>query len=140
MNNPDDYQDTAGESVGLEDIPRLLKTMLADMAGLLVVEARLFGHTLRAIVRVTVFLGLLLITGWLSAAGALVVALSNLDSFSLAGALLAVAAGHMVLAALAYWRLRVIMRDLAFRESRASMNSLLTHARSIVDSAGAPPE
>lgn len=49
-------------------------------------------------------------------------------AFSLTGALLMVALAHLVLAALAFWRLRHITRDLKFRESRASVNSLLTHA------------
>jgi hypothetical protein len=63
-------------------------------------------------------------------------ALASLQAFSLTGALLTVALAHLVLAALAVWRLRYIIRDLTFRESRASANSLLTHARSLVSATG----
>lgn len=121
----------AGEDVS--GIPQALKNLSADMLRVVVVEARLFGHTVLAMIGLTVMIALLLVGGWLFAGAALVVVLSNLQIFSLAGAILAVALVHLLLAALALWRLRYIARDLTFRESRASVNSLLIHARAVGD-------
>lgn len=128
-------QDAAGENDDNRDTTRILKTLLADMARLVIVEAKLFGHTVLAMVGLTLVIAMLLLGGWLFTGAGLVVALANLQAFSLMDALLTVALAHLVLASLACWRLRVIIRDLTFRESRASMNSLLVQARSAGDAA-----
>lgn len=136
MKEVDPIQNTAGGSDGNRDITGILKSMSADMIRLVGVEARLFGHTVLAMLGLTVVVALLLVSSWLFIAAALAVALASLQAFSLTGALLTVALAHMVLAALALWRLRYITRDLTFRESRASVNSLFSHARSsLVDAA-----
>lgn len=141
MKEVDPIQNTAGGSDGIRDITRILKSMSADMVRLVVVEARLFGHTALAMLGLTVVVALLLVSCWLFIAAALAVALASLQAFSLTGALLTVALAHLVLAALAIWRLRYITRDLTFRESRASVNNLLSHARSsLVDVTEQQPE
>lgn len=141
MKQSDHTQDTAGGSDGNRDITGILKSMSADMVRLVVVEARLFGHTVLAMLGLTVVVALLLVSSWLFIAAALAVALASLQAFSLTGALLTVALAHLALAALVLWRLRYITRDLTFRESRASVNSLLTHARSsLVDVTERQPE
>ncbi|MFN2349827.1 MAG: phage holin family protein [Thioalkalivibrio sp.] len=140
MNEADPSQDPDGASDGIRDIMRTLKSMSADMVRLVVVETRLFGHTVLAMIGLTVVIALLLVGVWLFAGAALVMALASLQAFNLTGALLTVALGHLVLAGLAFWRLRHITRDLTFRESRASVNSLLNHARSQVDETGQPPQ
>ncbi len=124
----------------MRDITRILKAISADMVRLAVVEARLFGHTVLAMIGLTVVIALLLVGGWLFTGVALVMVLASLEAFSLTGALLTVALAHLVLAGLAFWRLRHITRDLTFRESRAGVNSLLAHARSRVDTAGEAPQ
>lgn len=136
----DPSRDAAGDSNGIRDITRMLKAISADMVHLSVVEARLFGHTALAMIGLTVVIALLLVGGWLFTGTALVVALADLQAFSLTGALLTVALTHVVLAALAFWRLRHIARDLTFRESRAAINTLLTRGRSLVDAAEKRPE
>lgn len=140
MKETDSPEDMAGESDGIRDLTRILKTMSTDMVRLVVVEARLFGHTVLAMIGLTVVIALLLGGGWLFAGAALVVVLASLQAFSLTGALLTVALAHLVLAGLAFWRLRHVTRDLTFRESRTSVDSLLTHARSLVDAGGRPQE
>ncbi|ALP53576.1 hypothetical protein Tel_10765 [Candidatus Tenderia electrophaga] len=136
MKEEDPFQGEAGGSDNIRDITRLLKAMSADMIRLVLVEARLFGHTALAMIGLTVVIALLLVGSWLFIGAALVMALASLQPFSLTGALLTVALAHLVLAALAFWRLRYITRGLTFRESRASVNSLLVHARSLVEAAG----
>lgn len=136
MKEAEPTQHADGESNGMLDIADLLKTMLADIVHLAVVEARLCGHTALAMIGLTVVIALLLVAGWLFTGAALVVALTSLQAFNLIGAMLAVALAHLVFAALAFWRLRYIRRDLSFRESRASVNNLLTNAQSLVDAAG----
>jgi hypothetical protein len=133
MKEADPYQNAAAENDGIGNIARILRTLSADMVRVVAVEARLFGHTALTMVVLCLVIALLLVGGWLFAAAALVMALASLQAFNLAGALLTVALAHLVLAALAFWRLRYITRDLTFRESRASVNSVLTHARSLVD-------
>lgn len=134
MKKADPFQeDPPGESDGIGDIARILRTLSADMVRIVMVEARLFGYTALTMVVLSLVIALLLVGGWLFAAAALVVALASLQAFSLTGALLTVTLVHLLLAALAFWWLRHIARDLTFRESRASVNSVLTHARSLVD-------
>ncbi|WP_019627367.1 hypothetical protein [Thioalkalivibrio sp. AKL10] len=141
MKETDPSQDEDGGHDRSQDITQILKTLAADIARLLAVEARLFGHTVLMMIGLTVMIALLLVGGWLFAGASLVVALASLQAFSLTGALLTVTLAHLVLAALAFWRLRHITRDLTFRESRASVNSLLVQARSLVDAAEQqPPE
>lgn len=135
MNEADTPREASGGSDGIWRITHILKTMSADMVRLVVVEARLFGHTVLAMIGLTVTVALLLAGGWLFAGAALAMLLAGLQAFSLAGALLTVALVHLVLAGLAFWRLRYITRDLTFRESRASVNSLLIHAQSVVAAA-----
>ncbi|WP_143142732.1 hypothetical protein [Marinospirillum alkaliphilum] len=106
---------------------------MADLLKLIAVEAKLFGYTALTMVALSLSIALLMVGGWLFAGVALVMVLANLSVFSLTGALLAVALLHLVLAALVFWRLVFITRDLTFRESRASMDNLLTHARTLVD-------
>lgn len=133
--------DPDGDDEPIGDITEILKALVADLARVVVVETRLFGHTVLAMIGLTVAIALLLVAGWLFAGAALVVALANLQAFNLMGALLVVTLGHLVLATLAFWRLRHITRDLTFRESRASVNSLLAQTRALVDAAGHhPPE
>ena len=142
MNKTDRFnEDAAGGNDGIGDFTTLLKRISADIVRVVIVEARLFGHTALTMIILSLVIALLLAGGWLYAMAALVMALASLQAFSLAGALLTVAIGHLVLAALAYWRLRRITRDLTFRESRASVNSVITHARSLVgDVADRPPQ
>jgi hypothetical protein len=140
MKEADTSQDAVGEIDGIRDFAHILKTMSADMVRLVAVEARLFGHTALAMIGLTLVVALLLVGSWLFIGAALAMALASLQAFSLTGALLTVALAHLVLAALAFWRLRYITRDLTFRESRASVNSLLTHARSLGDDAVRRPE
>ncbi|MGM0671336.1 MAG: hypothetical protein ACQETY_04335 [Pseudomonadota bacterium] len=128
-----------GDNEHTGDITTILKALLADLARVVAVETRLFGHTVLAMLGLTVAIALLLVAGWLFAGAALVVALASLQAFNLMGALLIVTLAHLVLAALAFWRLRHITRDLTFRESRASVNSLLAHAKSLGDAAEPPP-
>ncbi len=140
MKETDSSHEAVGGSDGLRGIKRILKAMSADMIHLVVVEARLFGHTVLWMIALTVVIALLLVCGWLFSAVALVMALTDLQAFSLTGALLTVALAHLVLAALAFWRLRYITRDLRFRESWATVNSMLTLARSLVGNAGTRTE
>ena len=136
-------EDPANESDGIGNITRVLRALSADMVRVVTVEAQLFGHTALTMIVLSLVIALLLVGGWLFAGAALVMALASLQAFSLTGALLTVALAHLVLAALAFWRLRHITRDLTFRESRASVNSVLTHARSLVDDVAGrrpPPE
>jgi hypothetical protein len=139
MKETDPTRDAADRTDSIRDTTRILKTLSADMIRLVMVEARLFGHTALAMIGLTVLIALLLVSSWLFAGAALVIMLAGLQAFNLTGALLTVALAHVALAALAFWRLRYITRDLAFRQSRASVNSLLTHARSFVDTAEQPP-
>ncbi len=138
----DSSQDAGGggRSDGIQYITRILKIMSADMVRLVLVEARLFGHTALKMIGLTVVTAMLLVSSWLFVGAALVMTLASLQAFSLTGALLTVALAHLVLAALAFWRLRHIARDLKFSESRASVNSLLNHARSLVGAAEQPPQ
>ncbi len=140
MKQTDPTQQTTEENDNVRDITRNLKTLSADMARLVLVETRLFGHTVLAMLGLTLVVALLLVSSWLFIGAALVMALASLQAFSLTGALLTVALAHLVLVALALWRLWYITRDLTFRESRASINSLLNHARSQADAAERYPE
>lgn len=133
MKEDDLAREEGGDGEDVLGIPHVLKALSADILRVVMVEARLFGHTLLAMIGLTVIIVLLLVGGWLFAGAALVVVLSSLQIFSLAGAILAVALVHLLLAALAVWRLHYIARDLTFRESRASVNSLLNHARAVGD-------
>lgn len=117
----------------IRDIANTLKTMSTDMGHLVAVEARLFGLTALVMVRLCLMIVLLTVAGWLFAGAAAVLSLASLQVFSLTGALVTVALVNFVLAALACWRLRYVARDLIFGESRASVNTLLTHARSLLD-------
>ncbi len=132
----DHTQDAADGSDDNQDITHILKTLSADMVRLVLVETRLFGHTALAMLGLTLVVALLLVSSWLFIGAAVVVALASLQAFNLTGALLTVALAHLLLAALALWRMRHIARDLTFRESRASVNSLFSHAQSsLVDAA-----
>lgn len=115
MKQTDHTKDTAGASDDIHDITHNLKTLSADMARLVLVEARLFGHTVLAMLGLTLVVALLLVSSWLFIGAALVVALASLPFFNLMGALLTVALAHLVLATLTLWRLRHITRDLTFR-------------------------
>lgn len=132
MKESDASQDVADDA---QSLSRILKTLSADMVRLLLVEARLFGHTGLAMIGLYLVFALLLASGWLFAGAAAVIALVSLQAFNLMGAMLTVALTNLLLAALAYWRLRTIARDLTFRESRASVNNMLIQARSLVDPA-----
>lgn len=136
MKDTDSSRDEADENDGTRGITRILKALSADIVHLVLVEARLFGHTALVMVGLTVVMALLLVSSWLFIGAALVNMLASLQAFSLTGALLTVALAHLVLAALIFWRLRYMIRDLTFRESRASVNSMLAHARSLLDAAG----
>lgn len=140
MKETDPSPDPTGDRESIWDITHILKTLSADMLELLMVEARLFGRTALVLVGLAVVIALLLVSGWLFTAAALTWTLANLEFFSLAGALLTVALAHLLLAILALWRLRVLIRDLAFRESLASVNTLFTLARSLAGAAGRSPE
>lgn len=136
MKEADSSQDEAGGNDGNWNITRILKAMSTDMIRLVLVEARLFGHSALAMIKLTIVITLLLVSGWLFAGAALVMVLASLQAFSLTGALLTVALTHLVLAALAYWRLRYLTRDLRFRESWATLNSFFTLARSLINTTG----
>ena len=132
MKEKDTTHAAIGKGEGLRDIPHMLKALSADMTSVLVVEARLFGHTALAMIGLIVVMALLLVSGWLFIGAALTLTLASLQAFSLTGALMIVALAHLVLASLAYWRLRLIIRDLAFLESRASLKTLATLGRSLM--------
>ena len=138
MKESDPSQDAA--TGGIWSITRILKTMSADMTHLLVLEAQLFGRTALAMIGLMVAMALLLVSGWLFLAAALTLALASLPALGLVGALLTMALAHLVLAALAYWLMRRGMRDLAFRESRASLGTLITLARALAGGARQRPE
>lgn len=140
MKEAETLQDAANASGDIRDITQILKAMAADIVRLVGVEARLFGHTVLAMIGLAAVMALLLVSSWLFIGAALAVALASLQAFSLTGALLTVALTQLVLAALIFWRLRHITRDLTFRQSRASVNSLLSHARPPADAAGAAPQ
>ena len=137
MSGVDGDNEEAGTSEDPSDVSRLLKLLFADILRMVVVETRLFGHTALAMMALTILIPLLLGGAWLFAGAALVIGLTNLEYFSLPGALLVVAMIHLVFAALAFWRRRYITRDLMFRDSRASANSLLVHARAIAEAVAA---
>lgn len=139
MTEPDSSQDIADGIEDIRDIARTVKNLSADMVRVVGVEARLFGYTVLVVIGLAVIIALLLVGGWLFIGAAAVMALASLQVFNPTGALLTVALAHLALAALAYWRLRRITRDLTFPESRASVNSLLDHARSPADAAGREP-
>lgn len=130
MNEAEPNQDTADD---LQDITHVLKSLSSDVIRLVVVEARLFGHTVLAMVRLCLVIMLLMVGGWVLAGAAAVMALATLETFSLTGALVTVAMANFALAALACWRLRHITRDLMFHESWTSVNTLIAHARSLTD-------
>jgi len=132
VNDKDPSQHTVGNDEEAQDVTRILRALSADLKRLVALEARLFGHTVLAMLALTVIIALLLVGGWLFFGAALVMALASFQVFSQAGALLMVALAHLVIAALMYWRLRFITRDLTFRESRASVDGLVSHARLVV--------
>lgn len=140
MKEADPSQDAAKVTDDIRDITHILKTVSADMARLVMVEARLFGYTVLSMIGLTLVAALLLVCSWLFIGAALVIALADLQAFSLTGALLTVALAHLALAALAIWRLRYISRDLTFRESRASVNSLINPTQSQADAAECQPD
>lgn len=129
MNDTKSSQSAVTDTDAVRDILRMLKSMTADLARLLALEAKLFGHTILAMIGLTIMITLFLVGGWLYAGAALAKALANLQFFNLTGALLTVALAHLALAVLGYWRLRYITRDLTFQESRTSASNLLAHAR-----------
>ncbi|QEW07523.1 phage holin family protein [Nitrincola iocasae] len=135
MTEKDSVQDNASDKDNIEDITSIFRTLSADMLHLVVVETKLFGHTLLAMIGLSLVIALLVIGGWLFTGAAVAMALVSLQAFSLTSALLTVALINLVLATLTFWRLRYITRDLTFRQSRASVNSLITHARTVVDTA-----
>lgn len=128
-----DSNSTQDQTVGIRHIVSILKSLPVDMLNLISVEMKLFGYTALAMFKICVMIGLLLVAGWLFAGATAVVALESLETFSLIGALLVVALFNLVMAALLTWRLRYITRDLSFRESRASANTLFAHVRSFHD-------
>lgn len=140
MKEGDSSQDADGGSNDILGIAHILKNMSADIVHLVMVEARLCGHTALAMIGLTLVIALLLVGGWLFTGAALVVSLTSLQTFSLPGAMLTVALVHLLFAALAFWRLRYIRRDLTFRESRASVNNLLNNVQSLIDTAGQGPQ
>ncbi|MBE0486827.1 hypothetical protein, partial [Marinobacter sp.] len=124
MSDTNPSQNLADANEEAQDITAILMTMSADLVRLLVLEVRLFGHTVLAMLALTVIMALLLVGGWLFIGAAVVMVLASLPMFNLAGAMLTVALAHLIIAVLMFWRLRFITRDLTFRESRASVNSL----------------
>jgi hypothetical protein len=62
MKEADPFQDETGGSDGILDVPRILKTMSADMVRLVVLEARLFGHTALAMIGLSLLVALLLVS------------------------------------------------------------------------------
>jgi hypothetical protein len=115
------------DTVVLKDLGAAVGAVVADVMRLLSVDARLCGHTVLVMIALTVIAALLLAGGWLLAATAAVLMLSQLESVSPAGAFLAVGGVHIMLAGLVVWRLRVISRDLTFQQSRASLHRLMTN-------------
>ncbi len=127
---------TQNATNGIRDIMSILKSIPADMLSVVMVEARLFGHTALAMFKLGVVIGLLMVAGWLFAGAAAAVALESLQAFNLLGALAVVALFNLVLAAALIWWLGHMARDLTFRESRVSASALLAHARSVVNDSG----
>lgn len=128
-------RDTTDEKDDIQGITSILRLLAADMLHLVVLETKLFGHTLLNIVGLSLLIALLLAGGWLFTGAAIGVALASLQIFSLTSALLMVALINLALAALAFWRLKYITRDLKFRQSRASVSGLINQAKSIVETA-----
>lgn len=135
MSDTNPSQNPADADEEAQDITGILMTMSADLVRLVVLEVRLFGHTVLAMLALTVIMALLLVGGWLFIGAALVVALASLPVFNLAGAMLTVALAHLAIVVLMFWWLRFITRDLTFRESRASVDGLVNHARLVVGAA-----
>ncbi len=117
----------------IRDVMSILKSMPADMISLVMVETQLFGSTALAMLKLCVVIGLLLVAGWLFTSAAAVIILEDLSDIGLLAAVVIVALSNLGLAALLILRLRYIARDLTFRESRSSVNTLLAHARTLVD-------
>ena len=130
MNQTDTSRDDACENGSIFEIPHILKNMSADMLRLVTIEAQLAGHTVLAMLGLSLAIAMLVLVGWLFAGAAVATALAALPAFNMAGALSTVALVHLLVAALAYWHLRSITRDLTFRQSRASAKSLLTREES----------
>lgn len=128
-------QDTTDEKDDIQGIASILRRLAAELLHLFVLETKLFGHTLLAMIGLSLVIALLLAGGWLFTGAAVGVALASLQIFSLTSALLMVALINLALAALAFWRLRYITRDLKFRQSRASVSNFITQAKSIVETA-----
>lgn len=127
---------TQNATNGIRDIMNVFKSIPADMLSVVMVEARLFGHTALAMFKLGLVIGLLMVAGWLFAGAAAAVALESLQAFNLLGALAVVALFNLVLAAALIWWLGHMARDLTFRESRVSASALLAHARSAVNNSG----
>ncbi|MCH8531885.1 MAG: hypothetical protein LAT65_13630 [Saccharospirillum sp.] len=140
MTNPNLIEEALADKEIEHDITHILSKMSSDLAHLVVVEAKLFGHTVLAMIWLTIIIALMLVGGWLFAGAALAMFMASLQFFNLTGALLVVALVHLLFAALGYWRLKHITRDLKFNESRTSASNLLTHARSLVDTAEQSPK
>lgn len=126
-----DSTENAAESI--RDIMRMIKAIPADVLKVFMIEVRLFGHTARAMLKLCILIGLLLAAGWLFVGASVVVALESLQAFNLISALALVGVLNLVLAGLFIWWLKRMVRDLTFRETRCSVDTLLGHARSAVE-------
>lgn len=124
----DEVSDDRSGIASLRDFTRALSAIAGDAARLIAVDARLCGRTALAMIGLTVIAALLLVGGWLFIGAAAVLLLTEIEGFSPAGAVMTVGAAHIALAALAGWRLRYIARDLTFRQSRATLRSLVPTA------------
>ncbi len=111
--------------VSMQEVIHSLGAIAGDVVRLIAVDARLCGRTVLAMIGLTVIAALLLVGGWLFIGVAAVLLLNQLEMFSPVGATMTVGAAHIAFAALAVWRVRFIASDLTFRQSRATLRSLI---------------
>jgi hypothetical protein len=135
--------DLANLTEGIEDSRRtaeLLGLLASDLIGLAGLEFKLFGHTLVALSVLAAMMLLMLAGGWLFLTAAVAVALTSMQAFSVVGALLTVAALHLLLLGLMLWRTTFLNRDLTFRATRSSFLDLATRMKNPSSAAVQHPE
>ncbi|WP_417579265.1 hypothetical protein [Nitrincola sp.] len=87
MKDAHSSQDKTDEKDDIENITSILKNLLTDMLNLIVIETKLFGHTLLTMIGLSLVLAMLLVR-WVAVPGAaVVIALASLQAFSLTSAL-----------------------------------------------------
>lgn len=129
-------QPPAGDDAGGKGVPDALQVLAAaaaaiasDLARLFALEVRLCGRTILAMLALTIVGALLAAGGWLYLSAAAVILLSRIEAIGPAGATAIVGLIHLALAVAAWWRVRLISRDVTFRQSRAALRGLMVAER-----------